>query len=767
MANQGKHAAREEVESAPSLISPDLIPILWRRKWYLIAPVIISVALGTAYLLQLEPTYRIQARVLVQRQGLAPGQERKPKDDEEFLATQAEIIRSPAVVQRAANTLDLAPRGDPQMDPTTIILDCLTVKPVLGTSVLSITMVGPDAEEATRTVAAVIASYRKYLYHIDHETHLESLRVLTRSERELRDDLDGLEQQYLQLRESSALMGRGRDAAAVQRALLTHLGETMTDAKNHRMQVENRIRAWLHPAAPAMASQPPAKSVLFQASLSSVRGNNRRSGSPSAMAELQLRPSAISAAGGESLSTFHLTDKDSGINVADIRLIRQELFRTQAQQQALAQQYGPKHPEMRAVREKTVAWQRRLKEAMDETPRIMQQQLEAARLQERQLAHLYQAEFEKAKAVDGHLIKEQQVTDRIERVQSIHDSILGQVRQWQLADQALAEGRSGVRIGILEAPALAERVMFPPPLLLLAVCIVIGLVGGSAMITIVESTDTKVQSPQQVQARLKHPVLGRIPVISAPRRGIAKPLYRGRAVRLAPDSRVAEAFRAMRTRMAIDSNGSGGRVIQLASSREGEGKTTVAANLAFSFAQLGKKVLVIDADLRNGKLHNVFDVTNSTGLTSVLRGRTSIEDAVRQSPLAKVDLLARGPDVTNPAELLAQPKLEEVLQWARGKYDLVLLDTSPLLAVTEPSVLAPKVDGVLLSTVIRRSSVVEARRACELLETLEAKILGIVVNQVPMERRTGSYYEAPASAAAAGPRPPEDSSVFGPGGHAG
>ena len=174
------------------------------------------------------------------------------------------------------------------------------------------------------------------------------------------------------------------------------------------------------------------------------------------------------------------------------------------------------------------------------------------------------------------------------------------------------------------------------------------------------------------------------------------------------------------------------------------------ANLAFSFAQLGKKVLVIDTDLRDGSLHDVFDVTNSTGVTSVLRDAVPWEDAVRRSPLAAIDLLARGPDVSNPAELLAQPSFDELLHAARRRYDLVLLDTSPLLAVTEPSVLAPKTDGVLLSTMIGRSSLTEAQRAAELLETLRAKILGIVVNQVPSSRRNGAYAESRAGAAPVG-----------------
>ena len=121
------------------MISPELLEMVWRRKWYLIGPVAIAVLLGAAFMTRIEPVYRIQARVLVQHQGLAVGKDRPAKDSEEFLATQAEIIRSPAVVERAVRSLNLTARTAADKDPVTAILDELTVKPVLGTSVLSIT----------------------------------------------------------------------------------------------------------------------------------------------------------------------------------------------------------------------------------------------------------------------------------------------------------------------------------------------------------------------------------------------------------------------------------------------------------------------------------------------------------------------------------------------------------------------------------------------------------------------------------------------------
>jgi len=683
----------DEIESRPTRTLYDLLDIGWRRKGYLIAAVAVATVLGVAYLSRLEPEYRVQARVLVRRQAPLLDQARAPKTDEEFLATQAEIIRSPAVVRGAVESLPAGPRDPDAADPVIETLDALSVMPVPGTDVLSISFVGCDPQRATRTVEAVIAAYREYLHQLDHDGHLESLRLLTQSEKETRQDLETLQGEYRRLRRANPLIGEGRDAADVQKSLLRSLGERLTECRASRMAMENRMRVMRDGRDTSVAGSP-ADPPWVHASLSrSPGGTDAPQGSP------------------------------------DARAIRLELYRAQSAAEALAVQYGPKHPSMRAARQQIVAWQQRLLQSDARAATALQQQLAAARLHERQLADLYRREFEEVKLVDAHLIEEQQVLDRIDRIRTVHDSLLTQVAQWQLADQALSGGRSAVRVSTLEAPDVAERLVFPPPSLLLAVCLAAGLLAGVGLIALVERTDARVQSAVQLQERSDLPVLGRIPRLKTPRGSGPRSLYRGRMVRQMPESSAAEAFRALRTRLDISSETGVGRVIQIASPRDGEGKTTVTANLAFSFAQLGKKVLVIDTDLREGTLHRVFAVRNDEGLTCRLQDGKPWEAAIQRSPLAAVDVLARGREVINPAELLAQQRFAELLAAARTKYDLVLLDSAALLRVTEPSVLASKADEVLLSTMIGRSSLTEVRQACELLDSLGARTLGIVVNQ--------------------------------------
>ena len=207
-----------------------------------------------------------------------------------------------------------------------------------------------------------------------------------------------------------------------------------------------------------------------------------------------------------------------------------------------------------------------------------------------------------------------------------------------------------------------------------------------------------------------------------------------------PRSSEAEAFRALRTHLGNIHNGSTattGRLIQLVSPSEDEGKTTVTSNLAFSVAQLGKKVLVIDADLRHGTLHEIFDVLSSKGLTSVLSEGVSIDEAIKRSPLASVDVLPRGPEVDNPVELLSKPEFSETLSSLRDRYDMILVDTPALLMFTDASVVGQKTDGVLLNLAIGQSSREGVVRAYELLQNNHTNVLGLVVNRTGVGNSNG------------------------------
>ena len=709
--------------------------MLWRRKWYMLGFLTVPLLIGATYIALSQPTYRIGARVLVQQQGTPLDRNRPSDRDKDFLATQAEIIRSPAVVERAAKSTDLRDPKSPLIDPVVLVLSQLKVVPVLGTNVLSLAFRSTDDERGERTVRAVIASYRQYAREAEHESHLKALRLLTRNEKDLRSDLANLEAGYQKLRQQSPLMGQGKDSVSVQRALLTQLGQTLAQAKQRRFELENQLQVVTHPTGHKLTVSDVTSilPVSTGTNLAAVR-------TAEATAELSNAAPDASApvsSGNLMASTGNLHED---ARTRDLSTIQQELQRAQVKQRELSQMYGKKHPEMRAVQEQVAAWKGLQQEMVDSWPRVLEDELTKTRLQEKRLGELYNDEFEKVKLIDGYVLKEQQAQDSIQRTQTTYQSILTQLKQWQLADQALADGRAGVTVSVLEEPAMAEREDWPPPLLMLGFCGIVGAMGGFGFVTLAEKLESKIRSTQEIEEGLSIPVVGRIPPLAVTEKGSKHSPYYCHVVRQLQDSPVAEAFRGLRAHLQRTLRGKTGRVIQIASPREGEGKTTVTANLAFGLAQLGKKVIAVDADLRGGVLHDVFEVAESKGLSNILAKGAALEDQIQASPIVGVDVLARGEEVDNPGELVARPDFEKLLDSLRHHYDVILLDTPPLLLVTEASVLAPLVDGVLVSLSIGRSSMDDAQGTCEMLENLGVKPMGIVVNEVPQRRSTAYGY---------------------------
>src|SRR5262249_47611967 len=167
-----------------------------------------------------------------------------------------------------------------------------------------------------------------------------------------------------------------------------------------------------------------------------------------------------------------------------------------------------------------------------------------------------------------------------------------------------------------------------------------------------------------------------------------------------------------------------------------------ASNLAISLAQSGRKVLLVDADLRHPSLHRTHGLHRRFGLTQILADRRPLGRAVQPTPIENLDLLAAGPDTPNPAELLASQRLVTFVEETREAYDNVVIDSSPLLAVTDPSLLAAVSDGIVLvvrASVTRRH---DAEQTLELLGTLGTTVLGVVVNGVK-PGKLGSRYGYP------------------------
>jgi capsular exopolysaccharide synthesis family protein len=171
-----------------------------------------------------------------------------------------------------------------------------------------------------------------------------------------------------------------------------------------------------------------------------------------------------------------------------------------------------------------------------------------------------------------------------------------------------------------------------------------------------------------------------------------------------------------------------------------EGKSTTVANLAVVFAQQGKSVLLVDADLRKPTAHYTFNTTNTYGFTSVLTRQIPLEQAVRETDIDNLTILTSGPIPPNPAELLGSKAMDNFFQDVFPKYDVVLFDTPPVIAVTDAQILANKCDGTILVVYSQKTEKEPIVKAKELLESAKAKILGVVLNHKEVKNSSSYYY---------------------------
>lgn len=207
-----------------------------------------------------------------------------------------------------------------------------------------------------------------------------------------------------------------------------------------------------------------------------------------------------------------------------------------------------------------------------------------------------------------------------------------------------------------------------------------------------------------------------------------------------PKSPISEQYRTIRTNIEFASVDQDMRSLLVTSSGPSEGKSSTTANLGVVFAQQGKRVLLIDGDLRKPTVHYTFKLDNRTGLSTVLVGEKSLEETVKETDVPNLEILTCGPIPPNPSELLGSNAMKQMLQKAQDTYDVVIFDTPPVLAVTDAQILANICDGSIIVARSEQTEYEAIQKAKDLLEPAHAKLLGIVLNDVPQKKSNTYYY---------------------------
>jgi capsular exopolysaccharide synthesis family protein len=405
-----------------------------------------------------------------------------------------------------------------------------------------------------------------------------------------------------------------------------------------------------------------------------------------------------------------------------------ELSGLQRQLAEASEKYGDKHPEIVKLRSTIQVAQAKLDGEVAKVVQSIRNEYLAAERQESSLTEALNQQKTEAlamnrKGIEYGVLEREAVSNR-----QIFDSLMQRTKETGISGELKT---NNIRIvDPAETPRGPSNMATRRNLLL---ALFGGAALGIALAFLFEYLDNRIKDPNEIAEHLRIPFLGMVPALFG--KEFTTPLI----TRDGPPN-FAESFRGLRTNLLFSSaQGAGGRLIVVTSTAPGEGKTAVATNLSVSLAQAGTRVLLVDADMRKPRVHTVFEQPQQPGLSNVLVGNAKASDAVRKTSVQGLWVLTAGVCPPNPAELLSSRKFKDFAASLSHHFDWIIIDTPPVMAVTDASVIAHDATGVLFVVGSQSTDRHAARRAVEQLRQARATLVGGVLNRVDLQHHPYYY----------------------------
>jgi exopolysaccharide transport family protein len=452
--------------------------------------------------------------------------------------------------------------------------------------------------------------------------------------------------------------------------------------------------------------------------------------------------------GGDSDSIVAAANVDgaargSSANSALLEKLREQQADLKIQVAQLSTQFGPSYPKLAQVNSQLKEIDAQIQGEMRKVAARLRGDYLAAVQRESLLRSALEQQKQEANKLNESAIEYSLLKRDVDANRTLSEGLLE-----KLKEAGVTAGLRSNNFRIVDAARVPTAPSGPNILRNLAFALALGLSTGIGLAFLLESMDNTVRTPEQAQTISLLPSLGMIPLGSRSTReirGNAKLALASskEAVELVtksrPRSQMAESYRALRTSLLLTFPGGPPKVILITSALPEEGKTTTSVNSAIVLAQKGTRVLLIDADLRRPSIHKTLGMGPTLGLSNVLTGTASLQQAIIPSTiLPDLFLLPAGTPPPNPAELLASTKMKNVLEELRKHYDHIVIDSPPTLSVTDAVVMSTAADAVVLVIRSAHTTKPALRRARDILLQVNARVCGVLVNAVNLN--SPDYY---------------------------
>ena len=703
----------------------EYLRVLLKRKWIIVACVVgIFAAVAIASLRQ-TPVYDAVGRIAINKadSNLVTFKDSVPVMDyydPTDLDTETRILQSDLLALQVIRQLNLdkrpeyggqtAPQPNLVADPlqndskrTTALLGGfkgnLKVSLIPNTRIIEIHYRSTDPTLAANVVNVLAATYVEQNFKTKFESTMQTSDWLSKQLVDLQMKVETSQEKLVRYQKEHEILGIDEKQNIITQKL-DELNKELTSAESDRMEKEAIYRM-------------------------------TQSGDPTAVASAVASAPVATLAG---TGSFPLLDK-----------LHQQQADLKIQAAELSTQLGPSYPKVAQLnsqlKEIELQIQGETRKAVDQ----LRGQYQTALQRETMLREALEKQKQEANRLNENAIDYTLLKRDVDSNRQLYEGLLEKLKQ-----AGVTAGLRSNNFRIVD-PARSPNAPVEPNIprnLLFA--LVLGITSGVGLAFLLEGMDNTVRTTEQAQMISALPSLGMIPLGSKSRHngnGTGRlALTSSKEVvelvtQVRPQSQMAESYRALRTSLLLSSLGAPPKVIMVTSARPQEGKTTTAINSAIVLAQKGVRVLLVDADLRRPSVHKTLGMGPRSGLSNVLTGNATLEQAIATSPiLPNLFILAAGSPPPNPAELLASSNMKDVLGELRQQFDHVVIDTPPTLSVTDAVVLSPRVDAIILVIRSGQTTKQALRRARDILMQVNAHVTGVLLNAVDLTSPDYYYY---------------------------
>ena len=712
--------------------------VIVKRKWVVISFVGALVFFTGVFSFKATPKYKAKATLMIEEEAskiLSIEDEfgyRQRFADLRFFNTQLKLLQSKSLVERVARKMDLLSHPlfikaagnnnndqdekkkiphNPYAKVSQALLDSLEVSPVRETKLVEVSFTSPDPVFAADLVNTLTEEFVDFYIEKRYQTTRQASEFLARQIEDLKNRLATKEQELQKYSQEKDLF---------------FLNEQESTALSQFSDLNN---------------------AFTQAQIERVR------------AEANYRE----------LSNLKVDTLPQFLNNKVLEDLRTEYIRLKNEYDEKSKVFKPEYPDMLKLKAKMESMRIQLEEEIGKAVKAAELEYRAALKKEESLKELLDQQKNAVAQMNSNAIIYNSLKIEVENMRKLLNSLEERQKE-TLVSTRLGELKTS-NISIIDRAEPPTSPVSPKKKLNLLLALIIGLFGGVGLCFVLEYLDNTVKGPEDAEKLTGIASLGIVPFL--PPGGLRKLSRKGYYYRYhyqsgegekgqkkpgeeaseVPDVNeielinfkysnvpISEDYRTIRTSILLSSAGGPPRSILVTSSVPQEGKTSTVVNLAIAFAQLGQKILVVDADMRKPRLHRIFKLGSSVGLSSCLTGKAKIEECILKTDIDGLSVLPCGPVPPNPTELIDSDKMKELVEKLTASYDLVLFDSPPVLAVVDPVILANLVEATILVVLSGKTTDKALVGATEELKKARAKLIGAVFNGVKMDKQGYYYY---------------------------